>query len=166
MTLKLLSGEAHEVSNQKYQYQFTLSTHDIVLTSKIAQCVNENDQLTVVGYFFNDDKNCEVCQVLGVVAYFNHTTQAKSDNRIPFYIFIGSLLLNIFFIIYSFNLYLREIISYQIVFFILILSIVNYLGYFSTKAHLVLRDYLKKNTPSVSLPTIGKVNHPSQLPVE
>jgi hypothetical protein len=147
MTLKLLTGEAHDVSNEKYQYQFTLGADDIVLTSKIEHCVNENDQLTVVGYFFNEDKDCEVCQILGVVAYFNHTTQAKSDNRIPFYIFLSSLALNIFFIVYSFNLYLQEIINYQLVFVILVLSIINYLGYFSTRSHLILNDYLKKNNP-------------------
>ncbi len=48
MTLKLLTGEAHEVSNEKYQYQFTLGGNDIVLSSKIEHYVSENDQLTVV----------------------------------------------------------------------------------------------------------------------
>ncbi len=144
MTLTLLSGEAREVSHEKYQYQFTLGTNNIILTSKIEHCVNEKDQLTVVGYFFNEDNDFEVHQVLGVVAYFNHTNQAKSDNKIPLSIFIVSLILNIFFVLYSFNLYLQEIINYQLIFAILILCIINYLGYFSTKSHLILQNSLKK----------------------
>ena len=142
MTLQLLSGKVEEVSKLKYQYQFNIGENDIILTSKIEDCVNQGDFVTVVGYYFTDDNDHDI---LGVVSYHNHTNQAKSDYKIPLYIFIGSVLLNVFFLFYSFNLYLKEIINYQIILFIIILAVVNYLGYFSTHAHLMLQSYLKKN---------------------
>lgn len=142
MTLQLLSGKVKEVSQLKYQYQFNIGKKDIILTSKIEDCINQDDFVTVVGYYFTDDNENKI---LGVVSYHNHTNQAKSDCKIPLYIFISSVLLNIFFIFYSFNLYLKEIINYQIILFIFILVVVNYLGYFSTRAHLMLQSYLKKN---------------------
>lgn len=148
MTLQLLSGKVEEVSKLKYQYQFNIGENDIILTSKIENCVNQDDCITVVGYYFTDD--CEN-KILGVVSYHNHTNQAKSDCKIPLYIFVGSVLLNVFFIFYSFNLYLKEIINYQIILFIFILAVVNYLGYFSTHAHLMLQSYLKKNVLSQDL---------------
>ncbi len=142
MTLQLLSGKVEEMSQLKYQYQFNIGKKDIILTSKIEDCINQDDFVTVVGYYFTDDNENKI---LGVVSYHNHTNQAKSDCKIPLYIFISSVLLNIFFIFYSFNLYLKEIINYQIILFIFILAVVNYLGYFSTRAHLMLQSYLKKN---------------------
>ena len=142
MTLQLLSGKVEEVAKLKYQYQFNIGEKDIILTSKIESCVNQDDILTVVGYYFTDDNENKI---LGVVSYHNHTNQAKSACKIPLYIFISSVLLNIFFIFYSFNLYLKEIINYQIILFIFILAVINYLGYFSTRAHLMLQSYLKKN---------------------
>ena len=142
MTLQLLSGKVEEVAKLKYQYQFNIGEKEIILTSKIENCVNQDDHLTVVGYYFTDDNENKI---LGVVSYHNHNNQAKSACKIPLYIFISSVLLNIFFIFYSFNLYLKEIINYQIVLFIIILCVVNYLGYFSTRAHLMLQSYLKKN---------------------
>ena len=142
MTLQLLSGKVEEVSKLKYQYQFNIGENYIILTSKIEGCVNQDDYLTVVGYYFTDDNENKI---LGVVSYHNHNNQAKSACKIPLYIFISSVLLNIFFIFYSFNLYLKEIINYQIILFIFILAVVNYLGYFSTRAHLMLQSYLKKN---------------------
>ena len=142
MTLQLLSGKVEEMSQLKYQYQFNIGKKDIILTSKIEDCINQDDFVTVVGYYFTDDNENKI---LGVVSYHNHTNQAKSDCKIPLYIFISSVLLNIFFIFYSFNLYLKEIINYQIILFIFILAVVNYLGYFSTRAHLMLQIYLKKN---------------------
>ena len=142
MTLQLLSGKVEEVSQLKYQYHFNIGKKDILLTSKIESCVNQDDILTVVGYYFTDDNENKI---LGVVSYHNHTNQAKSACKIPLYIFISSVLLNIFFIFYSFNLYLKEIINYQIILFIFILAVINYLGYFSTRAHLMLQSYLKKN---------------------
>ena len=142
MTLQLLSGKVEEVSQLKYQYHFNIAEKEIILTSKIESCVNQDDHLTVVGYYFTDDNENKI---LGVVSYHNHTNQAKSACKIPLYIFISSVLLNIFFIFYSFNLYLKEIINYQIILFIFILAGINYLGYFSTRAHLMLQSYLKKN---------------------
>ncbi len=142
MTLQLLSGKVEEVSKLKYQYQFNIGEKDIILTSKIEDCINQDDCITVVGYYFTDDSENKI---LGVVSYHNHTNQAKSACKIPLYIFISSVLLNVFFIFYSFNLYLKEIINYQIILFIMILAVINYLGYFSTRAHLVLQSYLKKN---------------------
>ena len=142
MTLQLLSGKVEEVSKLKYQYQFNIGEKDIILTSKIEDCINQDDFVTVVGYYFTDDNENKI---LGVVSYRNHTNQAKSACKIPLYIFISSVLLNVFFIFYSFNLYLKEIINYQIILFIFILAVVNYLGYFSTRAHLMLQSFLKKN---------------------
>lgn len=146
MTLKVLSGFAQEVSQQKYQYYFSLEGQEVVLTSKINSCVNEGDELTVVGYFFNDDRQCGECPVLGVISYQNHSTGARSDHRIPVCIFILSLLLNIVLVLYSFHLYLLGGINYYVVLFITVFSIVSYLGYLSTSSHLILRDYLKKNS--------------------
>ena len=145
MTLQLLSGKVEEVTKLKYQYQFNIGEKDIVLTSKIESCINQDDCVTVVGYYFTDDNENKI---LGVVSYHNHTNQAKSDCKTPLYIFISSVLLNVFFIFYSFNLYLKEIINYQIILFIFILAVINYLGYFSTRAHLMLQSYLKKNLPT------------------
>ena len=142
MTLQLLSGKVEEVSKLKYQYQFNIGEKDIILTSKIEDCVNQDDYITVVGYYFTDDNDYKI---LGVVSYHNHTNKAKSDCKIPLSIFVASVLLNVFFIFYSFNLYLKEIINYQIILFIIILAVINYLGYFSTHAHLMLQSYLKKN---------------------
>lgn len=142
MTLQILSGKVEEVTKLKYQYQFNIGEKDIILTSKIEDCLNQDDFITIVGYYFTDDSDNKI---LGVVSYHNHTNKAKSDGKIPLYIFISSVLLNVFFIFYSFNLYLKEIINYQIILFIIILAVVNYLGYFSTHAHLMLQSHLKKN---------------------
>ncbi len=146
MTLKLLSGNAENVSQQGHKYRFSLGSEDIILTSKIDNCVGENDEMAVVGYYFRDE---DEANILGTVAYFNFNSRAKSSNKIPLYVFIVSFFLNICLVVYAINLYLAGGMSYHIVLFIFLLSIAAFLGYMSTKAHLMLNAHLKEKHAQV-----------------
>lgn len=143
MALYFLSGTATQVSLQENQYRFMIGQQEVVLTSKIPHCISESDEVSLVGYYFNDEKDEKI---MGVVAYFNHHTRAKSSNKIPLYTFILAFILNIGLLTYVVNLYLIEVVSYPILLLIILLLIPIYLGFTSIEAHLKLQSQLKNKS--------------------